>query len=65
MEGKKNRLTVMEKESRIPCGIQIFHRGFLFMDTTDNNFFGTEKISRILLKIAPPVMLAQKGKETF
>lgn len=26
---------------------------------TDNNFFGTEKISRILLKIAPPVMLAQ------
>lgn len=26
---------------------------------TDNNFFGTEKVSRILLKIAPPVMLAQ------
>ncbi len=25
----------------------------------DNNYFGTEKISRILLKIAPPVMLAQ------
>lgn len=49
----------MAKESRIPCGIQIFHRGFIFMDTTDRNFFGTEKISRILLKIAPPVMLAQ------
>lgn len=27
------------------------------MDTTD--FFGTEKISKILLKLAPPVMLAQ------
>ena len=27
------------------------------MDTT--NFFGTEKISKILLKLAPPVMLAQ------
>lgn len=26
---------------------------------TDSNFFGTEKISRILIKIAPPVMLAQ------
>ena len=25
----------------------------------DNNFFATEKISRILLKMAPPVMLAQ------
>lgn len=25
----------------------------------DKNYFGTEKISRILLKIAPPVMLAQ------
>lgn len=25
----------------------------------DNNYFGTEKISRILFKIAPPVMLAQ------
>lgn len=25
----------------------------------DNNFFGTEKISKILMKIAPPVMLAQ------
>ncbi len=25
----------------------------------DNNFFGTEKISRILFKLAPPVMLAQ------
>lgn len=25
----------------------------------DNNYFGTEKISKILLKIAPPVMLAQ------
>lgn len=25
----------------------------------DNNFFATEKISKILLKIAPPVMLAQ------
>ena len=29
------------------------------MNTSDSNFFGTEKISRILLKIAPPVMLAQ------
>lgn len=27
------------------------------MNTTE--FFGTEKISRILLKLAPPVMLAQ------
>ena len=27
------------------------------MDTA--NFFGTEKISKILLKLAPPVMLAQ------
>ena len=27
------------------------------MDTTE--FFGTEKISKILLKLAPPVMLAQ------
>lgn len=26
---------------------------------TEASFFGTEKISRILLKIAPPVMLAQ------
>lgn len=25
---------------------------------TEASFFGTEKISRILLKIAPPVMLA-------
>ncbi len=25
----------------------------------DNNFYGTEKISKIILKIAPPVMLAQ------
>ena len=25
----------------------------------DNDFFGREKISRILFKIAPPVMLAQ------
>ena len=25
----------------------------------DNSYFGTERISRILLKIAPPVMLAQ------
>ena len=29
------------------------------MEAVDNNFFGTEKVSRILLKIAPPVMLAQ------
>lgn len=29
------------------------------METTNSNYFGTEKISRILLKIAPPVMLAQ------
>ena len=27
------------------------------METSD--FYGTEKVSRILLKIAPPVMLAQ------
>ena len=27
--------------------------------TTENDFFGKEKISRILLQIAPPVMLAQ------
>lgn len=27
--------------------------------TTESNFFGKEKISRILLQIAPPVMLAQ------
>ena len=26
---------------------------------TDSTYFGTEKISKILLKIAPPVMLAQ------
>ena len=25
----------------------------------DSSYFGTEKVSRILLKIAPPVMLAQ------
>lgn len=29
------------------------------MNALDTNYFGTEKISRILLKIAPPVMLAQ------
>ena len=33
--------------------------GDYFMETTNSNYFGTEKISRILLKIAPPVMLAQ------
>lgn len=27
--------------------------------TSENDFFGVEKISKILLKIAPPVMLAQ------
>ena len=27
--------------------------------TQENDFFGKEKISRILLRIAPPVMLAQ------
>ena len=27
--------------------------------TQDSSFFGTEKISKILIKIAPPVMLAQ------
>ena len=26
---------------------------------SDTNFFGTEKIGKILLKIAPPVMIAQ------
>lgn len=26
---------------------------------TDNSFFGTESIGKILIKIAPPVMLAQ------
>lgn len=25
----------------------------------ENDFFGTERVSRILLRIAPPVMLAQ------
>ena len=44
---------------KIPCGNRNFHRGFCFMNTSDSNFFGTEKVSRILLKIAPPVMLAQ------
>lgn len=29
------------------------------MNNADNSFFGTESIGRILLKIAPPVMLAQ------
>ena len=38
--------------------IRIF-TGDYFMETTNSNYFGTEKISRILLKIAPPVMLAQ------
>ena len=28
-------------------------------DKLNNDFFGTEKISKILLKMAPPVMLAQ------
>lgn len=28
--------------------------------TQENDFFGKEKISRILLRIAPPVMLAQQ-----
>ena len=44
---------------KIPCGNTNFHGGFCFMNTSDSNFFGTEKVSRILLKIAPPVMLAQ------
>lgn len=26
---------------------------------TDNTFFGTEPIGRILLRLAPPIMLAQ------
>ena len=43
---------------KIPCGIRSF-TGDYFMETTNSNYFGTEKISRILLKIAPPVMLAQ------
>lgn len=29
------------------------------METTENRFYGTAKIGRVLLKIAPPVMLAQ------
>lgn len=29
------------------------------MDTTEKDFFGKERIGRILLKMAPPVMLAQ------
>ena len=29
------------------------------MSQSDSNYFGTERISRILIKIAPPVMLAQ------
>ena len=58
MDGK-NRLTCMIFGRKIPCGNRNFHRGFCFMNTSDSNFFGTEKVSRILLKIAPPVMLAQ------
>ena len=58
MDGK-NRLTCMIFGRKIPCGNTNFHRGFCFMNTSDSNFFGTEKVSRILLKIAPPVMLAQ------
>ena len=34
-------------------------RSVLRIIKMDNNFFGTEKISRILFKLAPPVMLAQ------
>ena len=57
MDGK-NRLTCMIFGRKIPCGIRSF-TGDYFMETTNSNYFGTEKISRILLKIAPPVMLAQ------
>ena len=54
----KNTLTCMIFGRKIPCGIRSF-TGDYFMETTNSNYFGTEKISRILLKIAPPVMLAQ------
>ena len=27
-------------------------------ETTENDYFGTERIGKILLKVAPPVMLA-------
>ncbi len=49
MDGK-NRLTCMIFGRKIPCGNRNFHRGFCFMNTSDSNFFGTEKVSRILLK---------------
>lgn len=35
---------------KIPCGIRSF-TGDYFMETTNSNYFGTEKISRILLNI--------------
>ena len=54
----KNTLTCMIFGRKIPCGIRSF-TGDYFMETINSNYFGTEKISRILLKIAPPVMLAQ------
>ena len=54
----KNTLTCTIFGLKIPCGIRSF-TGDYFMETTNSNYFGTEKISRILLKIAPPVMLAQ------
>lgn len=43
---------------KIPCGNRNFHRG-LFYGNHKQQLFRNGKISRILLKIAPPVMLAQ------
>lgn len=43
---------------KIPCGNTNFHRG-LFYGNHKQQLFRNGKISRILLKIAPPVMLAQ------
>ena len=57
MDGK-NRLTCMIFGRKIPCGNTNFHRG-LFYGNHKQQLFRNEKISRILLKIAPPVMLAQ------
>ena len=46
----KNTLTCMILGRKIPCGIRSF-TGDYFMETTNSNYFGTEKISRILLNI--------------
>ena len=54
----KNTLTCMIFGRKIPCGNTNFHRG-LFYGNHKQQLFRNGKISRILLKIAPPVMLAQ------